>query len=59
MLIVIVESVVETIVVIKAVLKMRTRVGCGEGVRSMPGVISICRRAVLSLGRTAFTMGTV
>ena len=53
MLIVIVKAVVETIVVIKAVLEMRTRVGCGEGVRSMPGVISICRRAVLSLGRTA------
>ena len=53
MLIVIIKAVVEIIVVIKAVLEMRTRVGFGEGVRSMPGVISICRRAVLSLGRTA------
>ena len=54
MLIVIVKAVVETIViVIKAVLEMRTRVGCGEGVRSMPGIISISRRAVLSLGRMA------
>ena len=30
MLIVIVKAVVETIVVIKAVLEMRTRVGCGN-----------------------------
>ena len=54
MLIVIVESVVETIVVIKAELtaKMRTGVGSGESVRPIPGIVGISRRAVVSLSRT-------
>ena len=38
---------------LRLALNKSSGVGCGEGVRSMPGVISICRRAVLSLGRTA------